>query len=260
MKFTKFLALDKCLPKRQFIQIVEIAHDEKSPIKLSYDQEWLTILYLTNHLLNVTNSTQYMPGKGGSGRWIYTPTDTEKENIAKKLSNNFSIPNNFRKTCEPFDEESSSFSEPADLFINPQTTEFCDKLGIDDPSCLLEIINSSKVRSPNSSDNSPNTSCDREAYSKIIDWSRVQSNSSPGSSSAATTSTTSTDDSIDEYLSSSDQKSQIDEEQEQTAAAQYDKIIAINELVACEKSDEETVPTEPKKFRGRNHALYANTS
>ena len=45
-------------------QLIEIAHDSTQNLELSYDPHWLAILQSTNHLLNVSTNTQYMPGPG----------------------------------------------------------------------------------------------------------------------------------------------------------------------------------------------------
>ncbi|GFR89836.1 lariat debranching enzyme [Elysia marginata] len=64
-KSTRFLALDKCLPRRNFLQVLEIPHKEKEGLKIKLDPEWLTILKKTDHLLKLSPGTVYMPGPGG---------------------------------------------------------------------------------------------------------------------------------------------------------------------------------------------------
>ena len=67
---TKFLALDKCLPKRRHLQILDVPSEYDGELSLSYDVEWLAILKNTNHLLTVKNINGHMPGPGGNERLV----------------------------------------------------------------------------------------------------------------------------------------------------------------------------------------------
>lgn len=140
-RVTKFLALDKCLPKRKFLQVLEMRSQENGPIHLSYDLEWLTILYLTNHLLSIKNSFHFMPGQFGVERWMYTPNAKEKQAVHEKFDSDLRIPLNFTQTVKPYDPYDMKIQvEQPQLTTNDQTAKFCEMLGIDDPCALLQII------------------------------------------------------------------------------------------------------------------------
>lgn len=170
-RVTKFLALDKCLPKRKFLQVLEVRSQEDGPIQLSYDLEWLTILYLTNHLLSVKSSIHYMPGQYGVSRWTYTPTAKEKQTVYEKFGSSLWIPLNFTRTVKPYDPcDTNTQIERPRLLINDQTTRFCQVLGIDDPCTLLQIIENTTKDSNRSSEISMETSGEYTSESMEISF------------------------------------------------------------------------------------------
>ncbi|RLU19937.1 hypothetical protein DMN91_008496 [Ooceraea biroi] len=170
-RVTRFLALDKCLPKRKFLQVLEVRSQTDSPVQLSYDPEWLAILYLTNHLLSVKNNIHYMPGRYGAGRWMYTPTAKEKQTVYERFDSDMRIPLNFTRTVKPYDScDTDTHAERPRLLINDQTTEFCQKLGIDDPSALLQLIGSTTKDNSRSGDVSMETSGEYTSESMEISF------------------------------------------------------------------------------------------
>lgn len=139
---TRFLALDKCLPRGQFIQIMDIG--DSTGLALSdfqYDPEWLAVLKSTNHLCSTSNRMQYVPGPapGSNIRYEFTPTEEELKEMEAKFDNNLEVPNNFRRTAPPLRIADASLARDSrqKFYINPQTTEFCSKLGITNPNELL---------------------------------------------------------------------------------------------------------------------------
>nr|SVE89899.1 EOG090X06RW [Daphnia sinensis] len=134
---TNFLALDKCLPRRQYLELIEVPHDTNQGLELCYDPHWLAILRSTNHLLSVRPTNQYLPsgGPGSTERWEFYPSQEEIEEIKTIFNDDYKIPSNFLQTAEPFKPRPNynRNARQAEAQLNPQTTEFCEKLGIDDP-------------------------------------------------------------------------------------------------------------------------------
>lgn len=150
---TKFLALDKCLPRRGFLQVVEIPTDPiKGPPRLQYDSEWLAILHSTNHLISVKENYYYLPGKKAGAvteRFNFTPTEEELEAVTTKFQN-LQVPDNFERTVPAYDpEEQSNYKRMAvgqpKAHLNPQSNSFCAALGIDDPLCLALLANGKEL-------------------------------------------------------------------------------------------------------------------
>lgn len=141
---TRFLALDKCLPRRQFLQVLDIGSPIEGPVRLSYDKEWLAILKSTNHLLSTNTSLNYMPEDGinSQNRCSFIPSSYDLDKLNEIFKNDFIIPNNFELTSKPYDPQQESerdlnrTSLPHSR-INKQNEMFCEKLKIDDPITII---------------------------------------------------------------------------------------------------------------------------
>lgn len=217
-RFTRFLALDKCLPKKRYLQVLEFpdsppaaadgapstgdlgTNAETSAISnqlgadpyLSYDLEWLTVLRLTDHLLSVSPSSVYMPGRAGSTdseRYDFRPSAEEMAATraiwcSSSEAGSLAVPNNFTATVSPYNGSANIRGgiQPA-ASTDPQTTEFCCRLGIRDPMALL--LSSTTASTPHSlnstSFNSPG-SCNSSRFRRL----QLPSPANSSSCSAAT--------------------------------------------------------------------------
>ncbi|XP_007464412.1 PREDICTED: lariat debranching enzyme isoform X2 [Lipotes vexillifer] len=138
-KATKFLALDKCLPHRDFLQVIEIEHDPSAPDYLEYDTEWLAILRATNDLINVSERLWNMPENNGlHTRWDYSATKEAMNEVLEKLNHDLRVPCNFSVTAACYDPSKPQTQMQLVHRINPQTTGFCAQLGITDINISLQ--------------------------------------------------------------------------------------------------------------------------
>uniref|UniRef100_A0ABM5ER40 Lariat debranching enzyme n=1 Tax=Pogona vitticeps TaxID=103695 RepID=A0ABM5ER40_9SAUR len=134
-KETKFLALDKCLPHRDFLQIVEIPHDPNASDHLEYDPEWIAVLKATNNLINVSPNLWNMPENNGlHAKWDYSVSEDDTKEVLEEANHNLQIPHNFSAMVP-----SQQQTEPVHR-INPQTTEFCAQFGLTDINYRIQQL------------------------------------------------------------------------------------------------------------------------
>ncbi|XP_065891084.1 uncharacterized protein [Dysidea avara] len=127
---TKFLALDKCLPRRHFLEVIDVPHCDDAALKLCYDPDWLAITKATANMFPITKQ-QWIPPLVMDDI-MNTPEDIETMRTA--FGGSFKIPENFQQTVKCFDpSQRINHRAVAMATVNPQTQEFCDKLGIANP-------------------------------------------------------------------------------------------------------------------------------
>ncbi|XP_051937746.1 lariat debranching enzyme [Hippocampus zosterae] len=132
-RVTKFLSLDKCLPYREFLQIVDIPERAGSSDNLEYDPEWLAILKSTDDLQRTTPHPWNPPENNGlHERWDFTVPEDALLKVVEQLSGELAIPANFTRTVPPYDPSSPQYHVTPSYRANPQTTELCATLGLTD--------------------------------------------------------------------------------------------------------------------------------
>ena len=142
---TQFLSLDKCLPRKRHLQIINIPCpdiadevDTKLPIDiktsgLEYDLEWLSIIRKTNSWLSCHNTM--IPDPDTS---LINITETDLNEVQQRLQEKYGetscnqIPNNFSMNLQPHGTVGADEIINCGRMVgNPQTDEFLDLLGLD---------------------------------------------------------------------------------------------------------------------------------
>ncbi|KAI2660660.1 Lariat debranching enzyme [Labeo rohita] len=128
-KITKFLSLDKCLPHRDFLQIVEVADRPGSSANLEYDPEWLAILKATDSLQKPSCNFWNPPQDNG----LHTRASEEAMmEVVGDLNGDLCIPENFSLTVPAYDPNHPQPNTDPAYSTNPQTTELCATLSLTD--------------------------------------------------------------------------------------------------------------------------------
>ncbi|RMZ90708.1 hypothetical protein DV736_g2072, partial [Chaetothyriales sp. CBS 134916] len=145
-KSTEFLALDKCEPGREYIQLLEIGSitSEKlvqRPVQLGYDAEWLAILRVFASELELGgNPTDKAPPHRGDTFYDARITE-EKKWVQQRVVDQglLLVPDNFTLTAPTYDPGLSV--DPSQMpreYTNPQTSALCELIGIENKFAISE--------------------------------------------------------------------------------------------------------------------------
>mmetsp|Transcript_13625 Transcript_13625/g.28726 ORF Transcript_13625/g.28726 Transcript_13625/m.28726 type:complete len:491 (+) Transcript_13625:3-1475(+) len=157
-QMTRFLSLDKCLPKRRHIQVLHIegssidqveksasTHDKQTTPWLQYDSYWLSVLRRTHNWSQQSQSKINIAEQ----EFVHNPVNSdeieeiisrfqralEKTNFSNAIStaNPMAIPQNFAVTAPSYDSFNSqqTYYPPLPMCGNPQTDEFLKIMGLD---------------------------------------------------------------------------------------------------------------------------------
>lgn len=130
-QMTQFLSLDKCLPRRHFLTVVDIPVTERidNP-KLEYDLDWLAILRKTHHLSTSSPHNVELPNE------LAVIDETDRDWLRERIGS-LDIPNNFTQTVPPIshgnvvDPVPRILPPPIPLMGNPQTDHLLQLLQLD---------------------------------------------------------------------------------------------------------------------------------
>ncbi|KAG8906010.1 hypothetical protein FRC01_008169 [Tulasnella sp. 417] len=127
---TEFLGLDQCLPKRDYLEIIDFpAPLTNDPPRLTFDVEWLGIVRATHQYFSRTKTQHPLPPDNVLRLRIAENIRWVKENVGE--SKDITEIQAFATTSPGPDPAFVGDSYPQPIsYTNPQTVAFCEMLGI----------------------------------------------------------------------------------------------------------------------------------
>lgn len=136
---TKFLALDKCLPQRDFLQVIDLP-DKDAAGGFTLDEEWLAILKANHEYHSVTHRPSQLPAYGTPEAVDIGPHRKWVSDRMRVIGTDAATPPEFIATQPAHDPSSDTRRRghaPKAVDTNPQTKALMEFLELD-----LKIITS----------------------------------------------------------------------------------------------------------------------
>ncbi|KAJ7600763.1 DBR1-domain-containing protein [Mycena floridula] len=136
---TRFLALDKCLPRRQFLEVIDYPSPlpSSAPLALSFDPEWLAITKAFHPFLSTNRYQKQYPPEDKARELVQKEFDWVQKNIFSAGSKAVEEVQQFCVTAPPPPPNPKArvdfrgMAQPV-WHPNPQTKAFCEMLDIND--------------------------------------------------------------------------------------------------------------------------------